>query len=201
MSQGCEVKRIQVNSAQAALDLAQQARDGARSDYNTCLGPAATGDAAVADAQPTLDRLQKEAGELSTMHEITLQMLQRESETLGAVKGLGDIAEDRSADLQKEIDELKATIRTEKRKFLDASPSVSPAVGGLYFTTSPDNQTLIAFLSCFGAFLLFVSLLIVLNMIPIDYFVNMTQDDRIKLVGILWVVAIVATYAGLYVFT
>ena len=73
-SQDCEVKRIQVNSAQQALDLATQGRDQARSDYLQCLGPADVGQAAVADAQGDIDRIRTESAELFHMNELVLHL-------------------------------------------------------------------------------------------------------------------------------
>lgn len=200
-SQDCEVKRIQVNSAQQALDLATQGRDQARSDYLQCLGPADVGQAAVADAQGDIDRIRKESAELFHMNELVLQLLGRESQFSAAVGGLYKYTGDEATDLQKQIDDLKASIRTEKRKFLDSSPSVSPAVGGLYYTQTPDNKLLIAFLSCLGAFLLFASVALMMNMIPIYEVQKLSSDDRIKIVAAVWGIALVTTYAGFYLFT
>lgn len=197
----CEVKRIQMNSAKATLDQARQGFDQSRSDFLACQGPQAQGSAAMDDAQDTIQRLSRESEELFRMNEVILQMLQREVETQGAVRGVTEIALEQASKMENEIDSLKTAIRTEKRKFLDASPSVSPAVGGMYYTQTPDNQALIAFLIAFGAFLLFASLLVILNAIPIEYFKNMMSSDRYTLVGVVWAVAIIAGYAGFYIFT
>jgi len=200
-SQTCEVKRIQMNSAQTAAEQATKDHQTVRADYLSCLGGAALGEAALADAQPTIDDLGKQFEVLVVTNELMLTYLGRTAASEGAVSGLTEIANEQEVALQAEIDELKSAIRTEKRKFLDGSPSVSPAVGGFYFTQIPDNKALIAFLSCFGAFLIILSLLIMLNMIPVDYFVRMDQDSRIQLVAIIWVVSIIATYSGFYIFT
>ena len=200
-SEGCEVKRIQVNSSQQAMDLATQARDQARSDYLQCLGPAEVGQAALADAADEMERVRKESLELFQMNELVLQMLGREAQSTETVRDLYKYTGEEANNLQKEIDRLKASIRTEKRKFLDASPSTSPAVGGLYYTQTPDNKLLIAFLSCFGAFLVFVSIAVMANMIPVDYFLKLSSGERVKIVAAMWVLSLVAVYAGFYLFT
>jgi hypothetical protein len=105
------------------------------------------------------------------------------------------------SDLQQKIDEVQADIRKERRIFLDSNVSSSPAVGGLYFTKVPDNQILIAFLSCFGAFLLFGGLLIILNKIPIDAFANMTMINRLTTVGFIWCMSLILTYIMFFTFT
>lgn len=200
-SQTCEVKRIQVNSAQQALDLATQGRDQARADYLSCLGPQEQGNAALADAQPTIDRLAAEGMELFKMNELVLQILGREAQAQATVADLSSYTEQEAQRLRDQIEKLKSSIRTERRKFLEASPSSSPAVGGLYYTTTPDNKMLIAFLSCMGMFLVFASALLLLNMIPVPYFTNLTAGERAKIVGIVWVVALVATWCAFYLFT
>ena len=197
----CEVKRIQMNSAAATMDQARQGRDEAKRDYLTCLGPQAQGDAAEQDAADTTRRLIAESEELFRMNEMVLQMLNREAQNQQAFGGVSEIAQEKAGEIQAEIDQLKSTIRTQKRRFLDASPSKSPAVAGMYYTKTPDNQALIAFLAAFGAFLLFLSLAIIFNMIPVEFFRKMMENDRFKLVGIIWAVSLIAGYAGFYLFT
>lgn len=104
-------------------------------------------------------------------------------------------------ELEAEIEAVKADIRKERRVFLDSNVDVSPSVGGLYFTKVPDNQILIAFLSCFGAFLLFVGLLIIFNKIPIDYFQGLTMPNRLTTVGLFWSIALIFTYIAFFAFT
>ena len=197
----CEVKRIQMNSAAATMDQARQGRDEARRDYLTCMGPQAQGDAAEQDAADIIRRLIAESEELFRMNETVLQMLNREAQNQQAISGVSEIAQEKAGDIQAEIDQLKTAIRTQKRRFLDASPSKSPAVAGMYYTKTPDNQALIAFLIAFGAFLVLVSVLIMFNMIPVGYFLNMMENDRFKLVGLIWAVSLIAGYAGFYLFT
>jgi hypothetical protein len=201
MSQGCEVKRIQLNSAQSAVDQATVARDAAKKDYVSCLPTEDQGSMALADAKPAIDKMIKEAEEVAYMHEFVLGQLQREAGAASTLQTLGEVAQTESTRMQEEIDRLKTEIRTERRRFLDANPSVSPASGGLYFTKVPDNRLLIAFLSCFGGFLLFGGLLVILNHMPIDYFTKLAQGERIKFVGAVWIAAIVMMYIGFYAFT
>jgi len=104
-------------------------------------------------------------------------------------------------DLQAEIEAVQADIRKERRIFLDSNVSASPAVGGLYFTKVPDNKILIAFITCFGAFLLFGGLLIILNKIPIDAFANMTMSNRLTTVGLFWCLTLILSYILFYSFT
>jgi len=200
-SQSCEVKRIQVNSAQQALDLATQGRDQARADYLACLGPQEQGAAALSDAQPTIDRLRSESEELLRMNEVLLQMLGREAQSASAMDSLEVYSMEEIQRLQTEIDDLKSQVRMNRRKFLDASPSSGTAVAGLYFTQTPDNQMLIAFLSCFGAFLVFLTVAILGNMVPVDYFVKLESAERGKIVGLLWILSAVITWCGFYLFT
>lgn len=201
MSQTCEVKRIQQNSAQAAVDQATQARDQAKAEYVSCLGPAEQGEALLGDAKPAMDKLMKEAETIKYMERFILGHLKREVTNGQTLKTLAESAHEESDKIRNEIDELKTVIRTEKRRFLDANPSLSPAVGGFYFTGQPDNQVLIAFLSCFGAFLLFTGLLVIMNHVPIAYLQALTMDERVKLVGAVWFGAIIVTYLGFYTFT
>jgi hypothetical protein len=105
------------------------------------------------------------------------------------------------SDLQHKIDEVQADIRKERRIFLDSNVSESPAIAGLYFTKVPDNQILIAFISCFGAFLFFVGLLIILNKIPIDAFSAMTMANRLTTVGLFWCLTLILSYILFYSFT
>lgn len=201
MSQTCEVKRIQQNSAQALIDQANQAYNQAKSEYLSCLGPQEQGSAALADAKPVMDKIAKEAEAIMYMEGFILGQLAREAKSGTTLATLSESAHEESEKIRKEIDELKSEIRTEKRKFLDADPSRTTAVGGLYFTGQPDNQVLIAFLSCFGAFLLFTGLLVIMNHIPIAYLQALTTGERIKIVASVWVTAVVLTYIGFYTFT
>jgi hypothetical protein len=185
----CEVKRIQLNSVEAA-----------RAEYLACLGPQAQGEAAVAAAQGRFDVVAREARGLGTMNEILLRQLEREVGG-GAVGDAEQLLRDELTSVESQIEELKAAVRKGRRQFLDSAPSVSPAVGGLYFTRTPDNQMLIAFLSCFGAFLLFSGCLVLLNQIPAFGLDRLTSGERVKLVLGFWGVSLVLMYAGFFLMT
>jgi hypothetical protein len=187
-----ETKRIQMNSAEAAAEAARAAYLGALPvDQQASLR--------LAEAQAALDERGREAAQLTAMTQFLLTLQAREgSATLNDLAATTDA---RIAEAAAEIDDLKSQIRRERRLFMDAGPSVSPAVGGLYFTRTPDNQVLIAFLSCFGAALLFVGLLVILGHIPLPYFEAMTFGERLKTVAIFWVAAVVIMWASFFVFT
>jgi hypothetical protein len=197
----CEVKRIQLNSAQSAFDTARQARDQNRTAYLQCQGPSAVNAAAVSDAQGEISQIRKEGEELLYMHEFLLKQLGREAARETTYQDLESIVGGEAAKLNDEIEHLKSEIRTERRRFLDADPSVSPAVAGLYFTRTPDNQVLITFLVGFGAFLLFSGALILMDLIPLAYFNRMTGGERLKIVGGYWLVSLLLAYTGLYMFS
>ena len=201
MSQQCEVKRIQQNSAQALIDQATSAYNQAKTDYLTCLGPQEQGQALLDDAKPDMDRIEKEIGAIVYMERFILGQLEREAKNGTTISTLADSAREEAAKIRKEVEELQSEIRTEKRKFLDANPSKTTAVAGLYFTKEPDNQALIAFLSCFGAFLLFTGLLVIMNHIPVPYLQALTMNERLKAVGTAWVIAIIAAYISFFTFT
>lgn len=201
MSQQCEVKRIQQNSAQQVVDQAMQARDQAKQEYLQCLGPAEQGAAAIADAQGAMDQTVKEAEQLMFMNGFILKQLQREENNEQTLISLAEIAEGEAETMQQQIDDLKTQIRTQRRRFLDSGPQVSPAAGGAYFAKVPDNQVLIAFLSCYGAFLLFVGLLIMTGQMPGDYIAGLSMGERIKLAITVWLIGLGAAYVGFYVFT
>ena len=195
------MKRIQTNSAKGSLDIAKQAYDQARSDYAACLGPAAQGNSLIADAQNDIDRIAKDVEILQHMESFALKQLGREASNSQTMTTLADLATDETAKIQKEIDELKGEIRKESRRFLDADPSAPTSVAGLYFTREPDNQVLIAFLVCFGGFLLFAGLIVILGYAPIEYLTLLTISERVKLVGGFWVVALVLAYFCFFTFT
>jgi hypothetical protein len=197
----CDALRIKLNSAQDALNLATQARDQVSVEHRKCLSPQEQGSANLQDADPQFKKAMKEAEELQYMNEFLLRQLQREAKSAATVNGLASIAEEEAAKVQGEIDDLRAQIRTEKRRFLDAGPSVSPAVAGLYFTQVPDNQMLIALLTSVGALLTFVSVLVLMGLMPLFYFERLTGGERWKFVGGLWVSSLILIYVGLAAFT
>ena len=201
MSQQCEVKRIQQNSAQSLIDQATSAYNQAKTEYLSCLGPKEQGQAFLEDAKPDMDRIAKEVQTIDYMQRFILEQLGREAKNGMTVSVLADSAREEAEKIRKEVEELRSEIRTEKRKFLDANPSQTTAVAGLYFTREPDNQVLIAFLSCFGAFLLFTGLLVIMNHVPIAYLQALTMNERLQSVGFVWVVAIVVVYIAIFTFT
>ena len=142
-----------------------------------------------------------EATQLTYMSDFLNKQISDASGTAMTLDMLSGTIEDEYERLNTEIESIRADIRKEKRIFLDSDVSTSPAVGGLYFTLVPDNQILIAFMSCMGAFLLFCSALILLNKIPLYYFEALTYPNRIVTVSVLWSTAIIFTYLFFFAFT
>ena len=198
----CDVKKIQKNSAEAVVDHATQAFNQAKTEYIACLSPQEQAAAHIGDAQPAMIAINNEAQQIIFMQNFILKQLKREIAGGETVSTLMESAQLESDALRRKIEELNATIRTDRRLFLDASPSASTAVGGLYFTQEPDNQVLIAFLSCFGAFLLFTGILVLMNHVPIAYIQDrLTSAGRFQAVITVWILACILTYIGFYVFT
>jgi len=194
MSCDINVENAKVNSAQSALQAAQ-------ASYMQCL-PVAQRPAAALNSVASQDAIyRQEAEQLAFMTNFLSKQKSITSNTGGNLTTLTDLANDTSVQLNKEIDDIKAVIRKEKRIFIDSDAQRSPAVGGLYFTLVPDNQILIAFMTCMCAFLLVISLLILFNMIPIMYFEGLTYINRIVTIAGLWAFALIGTYIGLYSFT
>jgi hypothetical protein len=172
------------------------------SDYlQTCLPPDQQAAARLDTVSPAMRDAETEATQLFFMNEFLLGLLQKETGTEQTLIDLAIIAEADMTKLQTQIEDLKSQIRMKRRVFLDSSPQKSPAIAGLYFTKVPDNQVLIAFLSTFGAFLLFIGLLVILNRIPGDYFERLQPRERYTSVAIFWGASIVIMYAGMYMFT
>jgi hypothetical protein len=198
----CDVKRIQQNSAQAMVDQANQAFKQAKTEYIACLGPREQAQTYMADVTPERNAINKEVEALVYMENFILKQLKREISGGETVSTLLESARKEADSLRANIDTLNATIRKDRRTFLDAGPSVSTAVNGLYFTQEPDNQVLIAFLSCFGAFLLFSGVLILMNRLPIPYIQDqLTSGNRVQLVIGGWILSLILAYTGLYMFT
>jgi hypothetical protein len=189
-----EVKQIQRNSAQAAFTQAT-------TDYIACLSVSERVDDAFKREDAKFKAATSEFEQLDHMGRFLLRQLGRETGGDSTIGSLTDIAEREISDVEKKIEETKAQIRKERRRFLDSDPQGTVSVAGLYFTKVPDNQVLIAFLSCLGAFLLFVTLLIVMNRIPIPYFQGLMMGERLKTVAVLWVGTLLLTWAGLFAFT
>lgn len=190
MSQSCEAKRIQYNTVKQA-----------REDYLRCKGTQAVAEAALSDAASDLATAKAEATQLGQMGDFILKQLERETGTEQTLTGLGELASTEADRMREEIDALKSEIRKEKRRFLDAEPSVSPAVAGLYYTQTPDNKVLIGFLAAFGSFLLFLGLALLTGRTPFALLNATTEAERLKMAVGLWVVGIVGMYAAMYMFT
>ena len=198
----CDVKRIQKNSAEAVVDQSTQAFKQAKEEYYECLPPNQRGDNRIAEAAPAIEAIRNEVQPIYFMEQFILKQLKREIAGGTTISTIVDTAREESESIRNKIDELNAAIRTDRRLFLDASPSAPTAVAGLYFTQEPDNQVLIAFLSCFGAFLLFSGVLILMNHMPISYIQDtMTSGERVNTVILMWVLSCILTYVGFYVFT
>lgn len=200
-SQTCEVKRIAMNSTKHDRQQADLAFMSARKDYLACEGPAAVGAAAIADVSGDMNRVLAEGTQIQHMNEFLLRQMQQSLNAQMAIGGLVGLAQEHNDKTTAEIARLQSEIRTARRRFLDADPSASPAVAGMYFTKVPDNKVLIAFLVCYGAFLLFTSALILMNQIPLYVFTSMSGGDRIKIVGGIWLVGLLLGYVGFFMFT
>ena len=196
MSSDCSSQNTAVNSAKSALDTATSA-------YLTCIGPQAAGQTALNDAASDIALLQAQGDTLATLQTFVLRQLRREVDSAGTVTTLKEAASEEADRLRKEIEEVKGEIRLEKRRFLDANPSTTTAVAGLYYTQQPDNQLLIAFLICLFLFLLLFGILIILNKMPLaaGLLGSTTIWERTRIVGLSWVAALLITYIYFFTFT
>jgi hypothetical protein len=185
----------------AASNKARTESTRLQDEYLNCMGPAERGSAQLGIARPALDKANQDANAIFYMQNFVLAQLKKEVSNERTMNVLAESVRHESERIEAEIDKLKTEIRTEKRRFLDASPSSTTAVNGLYFTMQPDNQLLIAFLSCLGAFLLFMSLLLIFNYIPIYYLEALSSSQRFQIVGMVWALTAVVTYVGFFVFT
>jgi hypothetical protein len=200
----CKVNSVTFNQTKSDLQTAQEKVRESKNAYMSCLldkDRGAYSAIAMTEAKPDMDRMAAEARTIDTMSQFILKQLGRESGTNNSIGVLSNLAKETSAKLETEIDELKSSIRLERRRFLDASPSVSPAVGGLYFTQEPDNRTIIIFRACFGSFLLVTGLLILYGAVPVDLYGNTTFGQRLTVVVSGWIAALLLTYVGFFTFT
>lgn len=147
----------------------------------------------------TKHRLDTEIEVLDKISTFLLKQLKRETDSSN--KHLEQVVTETSAKLESEIDTLKSQIRLERRRFLDANPSESTAVAGLYYTEEGDNRAIIIFLVCFGLFLLIGSMLFLYGLIPLAYDANTTFSQRLIVVAATWVVSLVAMYIGFFTLT
>ena len=185
----------------AASNKARTESTRLQEEYLTCLGPAERGSAQLGIARPALDKANQDANAIFYMQNFVLAQLKKEVSNERTMNVLAESVRHESERIEAEIEKLKTDIRTEKRRFLDSSPSTTTAVNGLYFTMQPDNQLLIAFLSCLGAFLLFMSLLLMLNHIPIYYLEALSSSQRLQIVAMTWILTAIVTFVGFFVFT
>lgn len=198
----CERLNIKKNTLMQSREKLDSDIAQASAEYlQTCLPPDQQAAARLDTVSPAMKDAESEAEQLFFMNEFLLNLLQKETGTEQTLIDLAAIADEEMNSLQTQIEDLKSQIRTKRRIFLDSEPQKSPAVAGLYFTKVPDNQVLIAFLSTFGAFLLFVGLLIIFNHMPGAYFQNMTAANSYSTVAMIWVGGIVIMYAAMYLFT
>jgi hypothetical protein len=191
-----EVRRIQLNSARAAFETAQN-------DYISSLDPNAALEERASQPEPT--SLMAEAEATFTVSHVFLKSLQdtltHHSVPTQTATLIETLAEDNTQALKKEIDDVKGQIRIEKRKFLDSAPQTSTAFGPFFYTGVPDNQVLWTFLICYGSFWLFLGIMLLTNQIPLPYIAGMSSGDRVKLVGISWVLIVIVTYFAFFMFT
>lgn len=192
----CDVQNAQKNSAKAALDVATTA-------YTQCLPLAERQNMAIETAKPALEKSLNEARQIEYMSSFLLKQLGRETDSDKTLGNIQQVAQESLDSMNKEVDELKANIRLERRIFLDSDPQKGTAIAGLYFTDAPDNQVLIAFLVTFGSFWLLLGGLILGGFIrgPGGYFEKLLVNERYSLVGGTWLGIAVLTYIGLYTFT
>jgi len=196
-----ESNRIQMNTAQQTMEAAKASFEQTRTAYITSLQPVDRSRILLKDIQPVVERLDKEANELAYINTFIMKQMGKGLGSSDTLASINDMATGEIESMQKETDELKSQIRLERRRFLDAGPNVSPAVGGLYYTKVPDNQLLIALLSVTAILLVIVSALIIMNHLPFAYFQAMTMSERVKLTGVIWGAGIVAILVGLWTFT
>jgi hypothetical protein len=192
----CDVQNAQKNSAKSALDVATSA-------YIQCLPLADRQNLAIQNARPALEQSLNEAKQIEYMSTFLLRQMERHADsntTLGAIQGVGQESLDT---MNREIEDLKANIRLERRKFLDSDPQKGTAIAGIYFLDTPDNQVLLAFVLTFGAFWLVLGGLILGQFVsgPGGYFERLLTRERYSLVGGTWLGVAVLTYIGLYTFT
>ncbi len=183
------------------MNSAEYAAEQARAAYIASLPVPEQADYYVANAQPKMEAASREGRQLEATGHFVLGLLERETGSAGSLDTVHAMTEQEVSDMEAEIERLKQQIRMERRQFLDAQPSVSPAVGGLYFTRVPDNQVLIALLSTVGALLVFLSVGIFLGLLPIQYLLNTSTRERVYIIAGLWATTILMGYLGLYTFT
>jgi len=186
---------------QTPVTAAKKALEAETAKYLNCLpDPSAKASAAINSVSEQESAYAMEVDQLNYMTQFLIDH-QKKDPNGTKLQELRVLIQDSINDLQGQQEEVKAEIRKEQRIFTDSNIQTSPAIGGLYFTKVPDNQILIAFLTCFGAFLLLGGLLIIFDMIPIYYFQAMIPSQRWTTVALIWAVSLIFAYIFLFAFT
>lgn len=183
------------------MNSADYAAEQARAAYIASLPVPDQANFYVTQAQPKMEEASREARQLEATGHFVLGLLARETGSAGSLDAAHGMAQEEVLGLEEEVEHLKEQIRMERRLFLDSQPSVSPAVGGLYFTRVPDNQVLIALMATLGFFLLFVSVGLYFGLFPIPFLEATSVRERLMVIVGLWSVSVVVGYVGLYTFT
>lgn len=201
MSGVCEGTRTSYNQANASVEAANNTLKSSKLAYQTCLADKDKSSLAsqlMTDLNADRTSIAALAQTTDTMSSFILKQLRRESGIDGGLSALNDLAHETQTSLESQIDELKTSIRTERRRFLDASPSATTGIGGLlFFTQEPDNNLILIFLGCLGALLVALTLIITNNQLPIAS----AGSQNLMLVAALWIGTIVATIVGFFTFT
>jgi hypothetical protein len=187
------------DSARAAYNVQIRTGEEAKKRNFDCLPPSERTAELLNQAKPEMDRMEQEAASIQYMETFLHKQMSRELGT-GTAQA-NTVVSDELERLRGEIDRLQTEIRTESRRFTDASPGPTAPIPGLPFTSQPDNQVLIAFLTTFGSFLLLAGLLVIMDLVPIDYVRKLTTSERYTIVGTGWVTSVVMMYVGFFSFT
>jgi hypothetical protein len=187
------------DSARAAYNVQIRTGEEAKKRQFDCLPPSERATELLNQAKPEMNRMEQEAASIQYMETFLHKQMSRELGT-GTAQA-NTVVSDELDRLRGEIDRLQTEIRTESRRFTDASPGPTAPIPGLPFTSQTDNQVLIAFLTTFGAFLLFAGLLVIMDLVPIDYVRKLTMSERYTIVGTGWVTSVVMMYVGFFSFT
>lgn len=204
-----EGTRTSYNQANSSVDAAKNTFQASKLAYQSCLAdrdrPTLVSQL-IGETEADRVSIRDQSITIDTMSSFILKQLRRESGVDGGLNALNNLAEETSTGLESQIDQLKSSIRTERRRFLDASPSESTGIGGLlFFTQEPDNNLIIIFLGCLGALLVAMTLIIVNNQLPLAMLQNSAPgsagSQNYMLVAAMWIGTIVLTLVGFFTFT
>lgn len=187
------------DSARAAYNVQIRTGEEAKKRNFDCLPPSERTAELLNQARPEMDRMEQEAASIQYMETFLQKQMSRELGT-GTAQA-NTVVSDELDRLRGEIDRLQTEIRTESRRFTDAHPGPTAPIPGLPFTSQPDNQVLIAFLTTFGSFLLFGGLLVIMDLVPVDYVRKLTTSERYTIVGTGWVTSVIMMYVGFFSLT